>query len=114
MSCTIVTDENFQKEVLEYSNPVAMVFEAEWSGPSHIMAPIIEDLAGVFEGKIKMCRLDVDTYGSLMREYGIRGLPTMLLFKRGQIVDSLTGIVSKPQLKEWLNSFLNPTRRVSS
>ena len=105
MTCKIVTNANFSREVLEYLDPVVVVFEAEWSGACHIVAPIIEDLARVFEGQIQICRLDVEANNRMAHKYGIRALPTLLFFKRGQIVDSLTGIVSKQQLKTRLDSF---------
>jgi thioredoxin 1 len=106
MTIENVTDANFREEVIAHQGSVVVVFEADWSGACHIVAPIIEDLARVFDGRIKVCKLDVTTNGGLVDAYGVRGLPTLLFFMNGKIVDSHTGIVSKEQLRMKLESLL--------
>ena len=99
MSIQIVTSTCFELEIIEYEGPVMVFLEADWSGACHIVAPIIEDLAEVFKGEIKVCKLDVDQSRDVVQTYGVRGLPTLLFFRNGEIVDSHTGMISKEQLK---------------
>ena len=82
-------DINFQKEVLESTQPILVEFEADWWGPCHIMAPIIEELPPDFKGLISMGKLDIDNYEGVAKEYGIWHLPTFLFFKNGQVVDHI-------------------------
>ncbi len=102
----ILTDANFQKEVLESPEPVLVDFWADWCGPCHMIAPIIDELATDFEGQAKVGKLDVDNDAQVAAQYGIRSIPTLLLFKDGQVVDQVTGVAPKTELVEKLNAVL--------
>jgi len=86
------TDAGFQKDVLESSQPVLIDFWAGWCGPCRLLAPTIEDLARKFEGRIKVGKLDVDANGATAAAYGISAIPSVLVFKNGQVVDSFVGV----------------------
>ena len=94
----IVSDASFHGAVLEHSTLVLVVFESDWSGACHILAPVIDSLATECAGEIKVCRLNVDTNPDTVGAYGIRQLPTLLLFNRGSLVDHLVGAVPKEAL----------------
>ncbi len=101
-----LTDANFQKEVLENPEPVLVDFWADWCGPCHMIAPIIDELATDFEGQAKVGKLDVDNDAQVAAQYGIRSIPTLLLFKDGQVVDQVIGVAPKTELVEKLNAVL--------
>lgn len=103
---TILTDENFQKEVLENLEPVLVEIGADWCGTCHIMDPIIEKLAVDYKGQIKFGKLDIDTNERIAREYGVSELPFLLFFKNGQPVDHIIGAVSKKVLETRLKELL--------
>lgn len=101
-----LTDETFPSEVLERTEPVMVDFWADWCGPCHIMAPVIEELAAEFEGRVRVGKLDVDANPEAAETYGIRSIPTILFFKDGKIVDQVVGIVSKMELATRLEKLL--------
>lgn len=101
-----VTDDNFQAEVLDSNIPAVVDFWAVWCGPCRMIAPIIEELAGEYEGKAKMCKLDVDNNQQTAQKYGIRSIPTVLIFKGGELVDTIIGAVPKAQIEEKLKAQL--------
>ena len=103
---TTLSDDTFKSEVLEAKQPVMVDFWAEWCGPCQVIAPVIEDLAAEFEGKVKVGKLDVDNNPLTASEYHIHSIPTLLFFKDGQVVDQVVGVVSKKVLAEKLNSLL--------
>jgi len=101
-----LTEENFQSEVLESTQPVLVDFWAEWCGPCHAIAPVIEEVAVDFEGRAKVGKLEVDDHTSIAMQYGIRSIPTVLFFKDGQVVDEVTGIAPKKVIADKLNALV--------
>jgi len=94
----ILTSENFQKKVLNSKQPVLVEFSTEWCGTSHIIAPIIKEMAVKFKDDIKFCKIDIDEYEELSKQYGVRKIPTILLFNNGKVVDFIIGVVSRKVL----------------
>ena len=94
-----VTDDTFQAEVLDSDIPVLVDFWAEWGGPCKMIAPIVEELAGEYEGKMKFAKVDVDTNPTTPSTYNVRGIPTLLIFNGGSPVDQVVGALPKAALK---------------
>ena len=105
MSDTIVhvTDESFESEVLNSEIPVLVVYWAEWCGPCKMIAPVLEEIASNFEGKIKVCKIDVDANKEAAAKYNVRGIPTLMVFKGGDAQATKVGALSKTQLEEFVN-----------
>ena len=101
-----VTDSDFEQEVLEADTPVLVDFWAEWCAPCKMVAPVLEDLAAEYDGKIKFIKVDVDTSPETAMKYGIRSIPTLLVFKGGSPVDQVVGAVPKAVIKKRLDSAL--------
>ena len=93
-----VTDSTFDDEVIQSPTPVLVDFWAEWCGPCKMVAPVLDQIAGEQEGKLKIVKLNVDENPNMMQKFGIRGIPTMILFKGGQPVETLVGFMPKPQI----------------
>ncbi|MBI5037373.1 MAG: thioredoxin [Candidatus Kerfeldbacteria bacterium] len=106
MSAVHVTDETFDQEVLKSDKPVLVDFWAEWCGPCQVQAPIIEQVAGEFEGKAKVAKLEVDESPVKAQEYGIMSIPTLAVFKGGKIVWQASGIQTKETMASQLNAAL--------
>jgi thioredoxin 1 len=93
-----LTDDNFQKEVLESSTPVLVDFWAVWCGPCRAIAPLVEEIARDYEGKLKVGKMDVDAHQDVPIRFGIRSIPTLMMFKNGQVVEQIIGGIPKQQL----------------
>ncbi len=102
MASTVeITDATFLDEVVNSDVPVVIDFWAEWCGPCKMIAPIVEELAGEYEGKVKFAKMDVDTNPQTPMQFGIRGIPTLLIFNGGETpVDQVVGAVPKSMLKK--------------
>lgn len=100
------TDENFENEVLNSDVPVLIDFWAEWCGPCKAIAPIVEELAKEYAGKIKIGKVDVDNNQQTAIKFGVRSIPTLLIIKDGQVNDLIIGTVPKPQIVQKLNAAL--------
>jgi thioredoxin 1 len=94
-----LTQQNFPAEVLKSSTPVLVDFWAEWCGPCKMIAPILDELAEEFQGRIKIGKVNIDEQQPLATEYGIRAIPTLLLFNQGQVAEQIVGLKSKGDLK---------------
>ncbi len=101
-----VTDSDFQQEVLEADTPVLVDFWADWCAPCKMVAPLLDELAEEYEGKVKFTKLDVDSNPQVALQYGIRSIPTLLVFKGGGAVDQVVGAVPKAEIKKRLDSAL--------
>lgn len=106
MSLITITDDNFKEEVLDSDKPVLIDFWAVWCGPCKMIAPIVEELAVEFEGKAKIGKLDVDSNQQSSINYGVRSIPTLLIFKDGEVKETIIGAVPKANLVEKLNSVI--------
>src|ERR1041384_7745799 len=98
-----VTDPNFESEVLKADGPVLVDFWAEWCGPCKVLSPVIDELAGELEGKVKVVKINIDQAPEAPTKYGVRGIPTLMIFKNGQVVDTRVGGMPKAQLAEWID-----------
>lgn len=102
-----ITDNNFETEVLKSKSPVLIDFWAVWCGPCKIIAPVVEEIANEYEGKLKVGKIDVDNNPQTSVKYGIRSIPTLLLFKDGVVVDTIIGAIPKSQIVQRLQTVLN-------
>ena len=106
MKPTTFTDDNFDAEVLKSDLPVVVDFWAAWCGPCRMIAPIVEELAGEYAGKVKIGKLDVDDNQGVAIKYGVRSIPTVLFLKGGQVVDTVIGAVPKSMFVEKITKML--------
>ncbi len=99
-----VSDATFEAEVLKSDVPVLVDYWAEWCGPCKVIAPVLEEIASEYSGKMKICKLDIDANEETPPKYGIRGIPTLMLFKNGSVEATKVGALSKSQLTVFLDS----------
>ena len=99
-----VTDSSFDTEVLQSDTPVLVDYWAEWCGPCKMIAPILDEISGEYDGKIKIAKLNIDDNGETPPKYGIRGIPTLMLFKNGNVEATKVGALSKSQLTAFIDS----------
>ena len=102
-SIVTLTQENFSQLVLQSSAPVLVDFWAEWCGPCKMIAPLLDELADEYDGKVKIGKVNIDEQQNLAAEYGVRAIPTLLVFHNGQVTDQLVGARSKRDLKASLD-----------
>ena len=96
-----VSDSEFEQEVLQSGEPVIVDFWAEWCGPCKALSPLVDELAGELSGKAKVVKINIDENPHTPTKYGVRGIPTLMVFKDGQVTDTKVGSMSKSQLTEW-------------
>lgn len=101
---THVTDDTFEPEVLKSDVPVLVDYWAEWCGPCKAVAPVLDEVAREYTGKLKVAKLNVDENQEIPKKYGIRGIPTLMLFKNGNIEATKVGALSKSQLTAFLDT----------
>ncbi len=99
-----VSDDNFEEEVLKSSSPVLVDYWAEWCGPCKMIAPVLDEIADEYQGKLKIAKLNIDDNPNTPPRYGIRGIPTLMLFKDGEVEATKVGAVSKSQLTAFIDS----------
>jgi thioredoxin 1 len=99
-----VSDDTFEAEVINSDVPVLVDYWAEWCGPCKVIAPVLEEIASEYDGKMKICKLDIDANEQTPPKYGIRGIPTLMLFKNGAVEATKVGALSKSQLTAFLDS----------
>ena len=98
-----VTDDSFETEVLKSDKPVLIDFWAEWCGPCKVLGPIIDDVAPEFEGKVRFTKINIDENPDTAPKYGIRGIPTIMIFKNGDLAATNVGVLTKSELTNFLN-----------
>lgn len=103
MSTVKVTDEEFETEVLGADQPVLVDYWAEWCGPCKSIAPALDEIAGEMSGKLTIAKLNIDENPSTPTKYGVRGIPTLMLFKDGQVVGTKVGAAAKSDLQAWID-----------
>jgi thioredoxin 1 len=99
-----VSDSSFQNEVLASKKPVVVDFWAEWCGPCKMIAPALDELAGELESKVTIAKINIDENPVVPMKYGVRGIPTMMIFSQGQVAATKVGALPKSKIKEWIES----------
>ena len=102
MPSVAVTDTNFEDEVLQADKPVVVDFWAEWCGPCKQLSPVVDELAEDMKDAVKVVKVNIDEAPDAPTKYGVRGVPTLMIFKNGQVVDTRVGGMPKSQLQEWI------------
>lgn len=102
-----VTDASFDDDVLKHDGPVLVDFWAEWCGPCKMIAPLLDRVASEFEGKLKVAKIDIDSNQNIPAKYGVRGIPTLLIFINGNVEATKVGALSGSQLNEFIESAIS-------
>ncbi len=103
MSLLHIDESNFSQEVKDSDIPVLVDFYADWCGPCRMIGPVIEKLAGKYEGKVKVAKLDVDKAGSIAAQFQVSGIPTVIMFKDGEAVDRFSGALPEPAIEDFIS-----------
>jgi thioredoxin 1 len=106
MATTKVSDQSFENDVLKAEGPVIVDFWAEWCGPCRMIAPALDEIAVELGSKLKVVKLNIDENPSTPSRYGVRGIPTLIMFKNGQVASTQVGAAPKSKLLEWINRSL--------
>lgn len=104
MSTVKIDTSNFQTDVLQASEPVVVDFWAEWCGPCKMIAPALEEIATEMQGKVKIAKINIDENPELAAQFGVRSIPTLLMFKDGEIAANLVGAAPKSRLADWIKN----------
>lgn len=101
-----ITDDSFEKDVMNSELPVLLDFWAPWCGPCNAIAPVLDEIAKIYEGKVIIAKINIDDNSATPQKFGVRGIPTLMLFKNGELESTKVGPVSKSQLSAFLDSHL--------
>ena len=101
---TVITDSNFEEEVLKSDTPVLVDYWAEWCGPCKAISPVLEDVAPGYSGKVKIVKMNIDENPNTPPKYGIRSIPTLMLFKNGSVESTKVGALNKAQITDFLDN----------
>jgi thioredoxin 1 len=104
MAQKTVTDQSFQTDVLDSRTPVVVDFWAEWCGPCRMIAPSLEELANEYDGKVTVAKMNIDENPQTPTRYGVRGIPTLMIFRNGQVTATKIGALPKTKIKEWIDA----------